>query len=223
LILARNLFPGKQNSIDALADRYKLDTGTRHRALDDVRVLHHIFQKLLHAQQSRDTKMAASEFTEYVALANVIENNLSAVEDKIFFTAGIARLQSPYSTIRKLYVQEFSIIEDELLANLGRIASRQSVRTDTFNTEEDFFQRVLATAFEFGHLPVDQTIAEYLSYIALINPQDSLNKIDAVSLLTFHAAKGLEFEKVIIMGMEDGNMPSYFAKNSSSIIENSCA
>jgi len=212
LILARNLFPGKQNSIDALADRYKLDTGTRHRALDDVRVLHHIFQKLLHAQQSRDTKMAASEFTEYVALANVIENNLSAVEDKIFFTAGIARLQSPYSTIRKLYVQEFSIIEDELLANLGRIASRQSVRTDTFNTEEDFFQRVLATAFEFGHLPVDQTIAEYLSYIALINPQDSLNKIDAVSLLTFHAAKGLEFEKVIIMGMEDGNMPSYFAK-----------
>lgn len=214
LILARNLFPGKQNSIDALADRYKLDAGTRHRALDDVKVLHEIFQHLIQVKNSRHTLTVAEEFTEYVALANMIENQLSAVEDKIFFGAGIARLQSPYSAIRKKYAHQFSINEQELEANLSRIASRVGANDSAYQTEEHFFQQVLSTAHQFNPLPVDQAIAEFLSYIALINPQDSLDKIDAISLLTFHAAKGLEFEKVIILGMEAGNMPSYFATKS---------
>ena len=211
LILARNLFPGKQNSIDALADRYKLDAGTRHRALDDVKVLHEIFQNLIKVKNERHTRTVAEESTEFVALANMIENQLSAVEDKILFNAGIARLQSPYSLIRKKYAQQFSINEQELETNLSRIASRIGINDSSYQTEEHFFQQVLSTAQQFNHLPVDQAIAEMLSYIALINPQDSLSKIDAISLLTFHAAKGLEFEKVIILGMEDGNMPSYFA------------
>jgi DNA helicase-2/ATP-dependent DNA helicase PcrA len=66
-------------------------------------------------------------------------------------------------------------------------------------------------AGEFDHLPIDQAVAEFLSYIALLNPQDSLESIEAVSLLTYHAAKGLEFERVILLGLEDEHMPSFFA------------
>ncbi len=214
LILARNMFPGKQNSIDALAARYKLDAGTRHRALDDVRVLHEIFQKLLQVKKNRAVKTAAVEFTEYAALANVVENTLSAVEDKIFFLAGEARLQSPYSAIRSQYAERFSIDDAELQENLARISGRMAPANSGYSAQEDFFQRVMAAAHEFNKMTIDEAISEFLSYIALINPQDSLEKIDAVSLLTFHAAKGLEYEKVIIMGLEDGNMPSFFASKS---------
>lgn len=214
LILARNMFPGKQNSIDALAARYKLDTGTRHRALDDVRVLHEIFQKLLQVKEIRSVKVSAGEFSEYAALANVVENTLSAVEDKVFFLAGQARLQSPYSAIRRQYTEHFSIDDQELLENLGRITGRMASSNADYSSKEDFFQRVLAAAREFNKMTIDEAVSEFLSYIALINPQDSLEKIDAVSLLTFHAAKGLEYEKVVIMGLEDGNMPSFFASKS---------
>ncbi len=214
LILSRNLYRGKQNSIDALAERFKLDTGTRHRALDDVLVLHHIFQRLLRVKQQREIRTSGSEFTEFVALASIIENTFSATEDKILFMAGVPKLQSPYSAIRNKYTREFGLNEDDFLSNIQRIADRMNPAGSVHGAEAEFFSRVLTTAHEFNPLPVDQAIAEYLSYLALINPQDGLEKIDAVSLLTFHAAKGLEFEKVIIMGMEDNNMPNFFSRQS---------
>ena len=66
-------------------------------------------------------------------------------------------------------------------------------------------------AKEFNNPSLDTAISDYLSFLALINPQDTLGKAEAISLLTFYAAKGLEFERVIIMGMEDNNMPSFFS------------
>ena len=214
LILSRNLFTGQQNSIDALADRFKLDAGTRHRALDDVRVLHHIFQRLLRVKHQREIRTTGSELTEYVALAAINENCFSATEDKVLFLAGIQKLLSPYSKIRKHFVREFGMNDEEVMSNFSRIAERVAPATQVYGVEEEFFNRVLAVAHEFNALPIDQAIAEFLSYLSLINPQDGLEKIEAVSLLTFHAAKGLEFEKVVIMGMEDDNMPNFFSKQS---------
>jgi len=60
-------------------------------------------------------------------------------------------------------------------------------------------------------MEIDLAIAEFLSYLSLLNPQDCLKNIDAVSLLTYHSAKGLEFERVILVGLEDEQMPSFFA------------
>jgi len=211
LILARNLFPGRQNSIDGLAARFKLDSGTRHRAADDVRVLHEIFQKLLAVQERNEINAIGEDLCEFAALGNVLENTLAASEDKILFQAGIKKLLSPYSAVRLHYCAKYSIDDEELQQNLLRIASKVSPVSAGYNTDEDFFRRVMQTAAEFSSLKVDLAVPEFLSYVSLVNPQDSLDKIDAVSLLTFHAAKGLEFDKVIILGMEDEQMPSFFA------------
>jgi DNA polymerase III epsilon subunit family exonuclease len=214
LILARNLFPSAQNSIDGLVDRYKLDAGQRHRALDDVIVLHEIFQKLLVVVNQNEICTQGEEFTEYVALSNVLENQVAFTEDKIFFMAGIRKLLSPYSSIRKKYAQEFHIDDNELSNNLIRIKERVAPAITNYETFDDFFKRILETAEEFDNLEIDLAIAEFLSYISLINPQDSLENIDAVSLLTYHSAKGLEFERVILVGVEDEQMPSFFAYKS---------
>ena len=40
------------------------------------------------------------------------------------------------------------------------------------------------------------------SQTSMENPQDRLDDIDAVSLMTYHAVKGLEFDKVILIGLE---------------------
>ena len=53
-----------------------------------------------------------------------------------------------------------------------------------------------------------QTLAEFLEGVALVAEVDTLDETaDAVTLLTLHAAKGLEFPVVFITGLEDGLLP----------------
>lgn len=51
-------------------------------------------------------------------------------------------------------------------------------------------------------------ITEFLEYVSLIEARDDKNLTDAVSVMTVHAAKGLEFDLVFVPGLEDGIFPS---------------
>ena len=54
----------------------------------------------------------------------------------------------------------------------------------------------------------DGTLAGFLDEIALYTGTDDLDRdADAVSLMTIHSAKGLEFPNVYLVGMEDGIFP----------------
>jgi len=54
----------------------------------------------------------------------------------------------------------------------------------------------------------EPTLSEFLEQIALISDIDSLeNDTDRVILMTVHAAKGLEFNNVFLVGMEEGIFP----------------
>ena len=53
----------------------------------------------------------------------------------------------------------------------------------------------------------DRTLAEFLEDVALISDQDTLAGADAPALMTLHAAKGLEFRVVFIVGVDDGILP----------------
>lgn len=51
-------------------------------------------------------------------------------------------------------------------------------------------------------------LASFLEEVALISGADVANDDDAVTLMTLHAAKGLEFPVVFMVGMEEGIFPS---------------
>jgi DNA helicase II / ATP-dependent DNA helicase PcrA len=54
----------------------------------------------------------------------------------------------------------------------------------------------------------DQGLAEFLEAMALVADQDTLpDTIDAPTLLTLHAAKGLEFPQVFIIGLDEHYLP----------------
>lgn len=58
----------------------------------------------------------------------------------------------------------------------------------------------LATEFD--------NISDFLEHVALVSDVDSLNnKSDAVTMMTIHSSKGLEFNTVFISGMEEGLLP----------------
>jgi len=65
-------------------------------------------------------------------------------------------------------------------------------------------QELRRVAYEFE----DVDLASFLESIALISDQDTLSEeLNAPTLLTLHAAKGLEFPVVIIIGLNDGVLP----------------
>jgi DNA helicase-2/ATP-dependent DNA helicase PcrA len=51
------------------------------------------------------------------------------------------------------------------------------------------------------------TLLSYLERVALVTATDTMRDVPKVSLMTVHAAKGLEFDTVILTGMEDGIFP----------------
>ncbi len=52
-----------------------------------------------------------------------------------------------------------------------------------------------------------RTLDEFLENIALVSDQDTITEGNVPTLLTLHAAKGLEFGAVFIVGLDDGILP----------------
>lgn len=89
------------------------------------------------------------------------------------------------------------------------------LRSDTPDGEERMGNlEVLAS-----NASVYETLEDFLSDAALLSSADESAGDDVVSLMTLHAAKGLEFPVVFMVGMEDGLFPSSRADNSEEELE----
>jgi len=67
-----------------------------------------------------------------------------------------------------------------------------------------------ASAFikDFAEVDRDDTLAAFLESVTLVSDTDNMeDKANAVTLITLHQAKGLEFRVVFMVGMEDGILP----------------
>ena len=54
----------------------------------------------------------------------------------------------------------------------------------------------------------ERSLTEFLENVALVSDQDTLEAgANVPTLLTLHAAKGLEFPNVFIVGLNDGTLP----------------
>ncbi|NNC94743.1 MAG: ATP-binding domain-containing protein [Chitinophagales bacterium] len=66
----------------------------------------------------------------------------------------------------------------------------------------------------------DKSLATYLQNIALLTSDDLVkDKTDSVRLMTIHSAKGLEFENVFIVGLEENLFPSAMSLNTREDLE----
>lgn len=69
-------------------------------------------------------------------------------------------------------------------------------------------KELLSVAYEFSNGKPDYSLADFLEEVALISDIDNYSEdTEAVTLMTLHNAKGLEFKIVFIAGMEEGLFP----------------
>jgi DNA helicase II / ATP-dependent DNA helicase PcrA len=70
-------------------------------------------------------------------------------------------------------------------------------------------QELRSVAAEYGEVERDASLASFLEEVALVSDIDdpSADQPDAATLITLHAAKGLEYPVVFMPGMEEGLLP----------------
>jgi DNA helicase-2/ATP-dependent DNA helicase PcrA len=110
------------------------------------------------------------------------------------------------------------LITEASTASLSDLLERVLERTDyrqfligNFDDGEDRWdnvQELRTVAEQYDGLTPDVALVSFLEDVALMSDTDEYDeKVDAVTLITLHAAKGLEFAVVFIVGMEEGMLP----------------
>lgn len=80
--------------------------------------------------------------------------------------------------------------------------------TEEGQTRWENILELRSVARDYAELPVETALSTFLEEVALVSDVDGLDeKVDAPTLLTLHAAKGLEYKVVFIAGMEEKLLP----------------
>jgi DNA helicase-2/ATP-dependent DNA helicase PcrA len=100
------------------------------------------------------------------------------------------------------------VLFDEIVANVGYMLYLHEIS----NSDQEFTEREENIRELRGLIneKKDQPLNEFLEDIALVADVDTLkDDLNAVTLLTLHSAKGLEYPVVFITGLEEGVLPHF--------------
>jgi DNA helicase-2/ATP-dependent DNA helicase PcrA len=105
-------------------------------------------------------------------------------------------------------LKDFVTLVIEKSGYLAELQSKAAVDPE-FQDDINNLQELVNVAEEFIPEEEDNVLGEFLQQVALVSDLDSMeDDSNNVTLMTLHAAKGLEFPTVFISGMDEGIFPS---------------
>ena len=115
-------------------------------------------------------------------------------------------------TIEELREKQDKILISELVKEtLNKTGYTKALKDENTVEAESRIQNLdefLTVAMEFEEESADNTLQEFLENMTLTTDLDNMqDEQDCVILMTLHSAKGLEFETVFLVGMEEGIFP----------------
>lgn len=116
-----------------------------------------------------------------------------------------------------------------IFTSVGLISMYMSDNTPESISKRENLQELLNSAADFVEQRMEQdnseqcTMADFLSEISLATDVDTEDEdggdAEKVTLMTIHAAKGLEFGNVFVVGVEEDLLPSAMSKDSQAEVE----
>ena len=116
------------------------------------------------------------------------------------------------STMESLMAQAQELLVDEVLERMlektGILDAYEAERTIEARGRIENLQELVGVAREYRQQTADASLAGFLQDISLVSDQDTIaDDRGLVTLMTLHNAKGLEFNSVYAIGMEEGIFP----------------
>ena len=170
--------------------------------------------------------VAATDFAEYSSgfrdFGVIFRTNTqAALMEHAFSESGI-----PYQIIRgksPARAKEMSEIlrgwidDGPCIRSPGELADVLSRETGASPDEQAMLHQI---AHAYGDLPSDEALQAIMNELMVLSSGDTFDpKAEAVTLMTLHAAKGLEFKVVFIAGVEDGMIPFVTAREEADVEE----
>jgi len=157
-------------------------------------------------------------FSDFAVLFRT--NNQADIIRDAFIDSGI-----PYQLIKDVFYDEIHEIEDRLKTFINKPDEEKTlshILDDAFgfSTKEELLGIKRNLLLAYGNFHVEIALKKILDELYLFKSSDAFNRnIDAVSLMTIHMAKGLEFKVVFIPGFEEGLIPHTLANSEKDLEE----
>lgn len=208
-IVQKILFEKRNNPAFRLSDvavLYRMNAQSR--ALEEVFLHNGIPYKLVGGTRFYERK----EVKDVLSYLSFLANQKDTVALKRIEKIGKRRAHQFIEYVREFnegeYAENKTTIEilDEVLRKTGYL--------DLYDVQDQEDKARLENIKELRSVAIEFTsIVQFLENVALVEQEympdktDTGEKTDAVTLMTFHAAKGLEFHTVFMVGMEEGLFP----------------
>lgn len=156
---------------------------------------------------------AAHNLSEYDYLKSIEQYaNESEVPTRVLTTlsALIVKMEETKNKLKD-NLEVYSSVLKDFTTDIGYF----DYLKDDENPDEDRIGNVNALFDDISHFintHPESTFQEYLQNVTLLTSQDDMNAGNYVSLMTIHVAKGLEFDYVFVISMNEGAFPSMRAE-----------
>ena len=136
----------------------------------------------------------------YDALKANLEHELIRGTKSASFLALIERYSALYVTMP---------VSELLSAVLNESGYEEMLRTEGAQDRLDNLAELKQSVYEYEtSCGEEATLEHYLSHVALFSNSDTADPGDRVKLMTVHASKGLEFDRVFLIEMNEGVFPT---------------
>ncbi len=144
------------------------------------------YQYMSRISEFKDSDIPTKAINKISEFISIMEKAKRKLEEKIEAYAGI--LKDMITDLGYLkYIAENEELDEDRLGNVNAL----------FDDINHFISNNSESSF-----------SEYLQNVALLTAQDDMSQGNYVSLMTCHVAKGLEFDYVFVIGLNQGTFPS---------------
>ena len=117
-----------------------------------------------------------------------------------------------YMPLKEIFdnIENYKIVDliNEVLDKSGYLKMLETSYSVEDRSRIDNINEFISSAAEYEEENSDDTIFDYLENLSLLSDLDKTeDKDNSVSLMTMHAAKGLEFPIVFVVGLDEGLFP----------------
>jgi len=152
-------------------------------------------------------KLQKAAFDAHLSLYSYIEQSVAGKQPIV--------ISKKVSTSLTKLVEDITILQDEAKNSLGNFITLFEERIklkDHYASMVDGFDRIMNIDEFYGYFRdavmknTNITLDEFLNDISLQSDQDQIEE-DAITIMSIHAAKGLEFEHLFVIGLEEEFFP----------------